>query len=168
MSAKQIHINIADLQVAKCPDELICIGLGSCIGLVLYDSRNKVGGVAHIMLPNSRNVQTITHPGKFANTALPELLKKMRAKGAKQEQINALIFGGANMFPARDQRYTIGKLNVEAVLHELKSAGIPVLARDIGGHSGRSIYFNICSGQVLMKKLKESIEKKFAFNGGRE
>ncbi|GGI78169.1 chemotaxis protein CheD [Legionella impletisoli] len=166
MSIKQVHINMADLQVARCPDELICIGLGSCIGLVLYDPRQKIGGIAHVMLPNSRNVDTITHPGKFANTALPELLKKMRAKGAKLEEIQALVFGGANMFPQRgNPERSIGKSNAEAVLYELKLANIPVLGCDIGGHSGRSIYFDTCRGQVKLKKSKESIEKRYVFKG---
>jgi chemotaxis protein CheD len=163
MNPVTIHVNIAEIQVANSNSELVCLGLGSCIAVVLYDPLNKIGGLAHVMLPNSRLTENLMHPGKFADTAVKALLKKMHEKGANLKQIHAKIFGGANMFSSvnSSNKATIGQFNTNAVLKELEYYEIPVLAKDVGGHSGRSISFSTRDGLVTMKKIKEGIKKEF-------
>ena len=144
-------VNISEIRVAKSPTELICLGLGSCVAVVLYDPKNKIGGLAHVMLPDSREVINLTKPGKFADTAISCLLTKMQRKGAVLSLIHAKIFGGADMFalnhPACE---SIGALNVKAVMKQLKHLGIPLFAKDTGGNTGRSIFFLNCASTFLI------------------
>lgn len=155
-------VNISEIRVAKSPTELICLGLGSCVAVVLYDPKNKIGGLAHVMLPDSREVINLTKPGKFADTAISCLLTKMQRKGAVLSLIHAKIFGGADMFalnhPACE---SIGALNVKAVMKQLKHLGIPLFAKDTGGNTGRSIFFSTINGLVTMKKIKEESKSEF-------
>ncbi|MGM5480840.1 MAG: chemotaxis protein CheD [Nanobdellota archaeon] len=46
-------VNMGDLNIGHGTDELISLGLGSCIGIALYDSTRRIAGLAHVMLPNS-------------------------------------------------------------------------------------------------------------------
>jgi chemotaxis protein CheD len=163
MTIEALHVNIAEIKVAHNPSELICLGLGSCIAIVLYDPKRKIGGLAHVMLPHNRKKENSDHPGKFADTAVKELIKNMQKLGANIKQIHAKIFGGANMFSSINysNKKSIGELNTLAVIEELKQFGIPILAQDVGGNSGRSIYFSTVDGLVVMKNIKEGIKKIF-------
>ena len=122
MSTEALYVNLAEIRVASSPSELICLGLGSCIAVALYDPQIKMGGLAHVLLPDSSIASNQNKPGKFANTAVNELLKIMRAKGAKLENIQAKIFGGAEMFPGINgyDKKSIGECNTLAVIKELE------------------------------------------------
>ena len=124
--------------------------LGSCIGLVLYDRQNVVGGLAHIVHPDSTG--RTGPPGKYADTALSELLKLIEQKGGRQRNLTARYAGGSNMF-GTNQLNQIGQLNIAAVAKLLKSAGIPVLATDCGGGKGRQLVFEIATGEVTVEIL---------------
>uniref|UniRef100_UPI00262E9BAB chemotaxis protein CheD n=1 Tax=uncultured Fretibacterium sp. TaxID=1678694 RepID=UPI00262E9BAB len=91
-------LGMADLVVANAPAKLVTLGLGSCIGLVVFDTVAKVAGMAHIMLPNSRGAQGLEKVGKFADTAVPAIIDEMIKKGASKARIKAKIAGGAQMF----------------------------------------------------------------------
>jgi chemotaxis protein CheD len=121
--------------------------LGSCIGLVLYDLRSQVGGLAHIVLPNSNGQSSA--PGKYADTALAELLKQIVELGGRERQLSAKLAGGANMF-ATSGPTSIGDQNLAAIELLLKSAGIPVMGRHCGGRSGRRIAFEVDTGRVAV------------------
>ena len=127
--------------------------LGSCIGLVIYDLRNQVGGMAHIVLPNS-NGQVGT-PGKYADTALAELLKQIIELGGRERQLSAKLTGGANMF-ATSGPMTIGDQNLAAIELLLKSPGIPVIGRHCGGRSGRRVAFEVDTGRVTVDVVGSS------------
>ena len=124
--------------------------LGSCIGLVLYDRLNVVGGLAHIVHPDSAG--RTGPPGKYADTALAELLKLIEQKGGRQKNLTARYARGSNMF-GTTQLNQIGQLNTAAVARLLKAAGIPVLATDCGGGKGRQLSFEIASGDVTVEVL---------------
>lgn len=124
--------------------------LGSCIGLVLYDRQNVVGGLAHIVHPDSSG--RTGPPGKYADTALTELLKLIEQKGGRPRNLTARYAGGSNMF-GTSQLNQIGLLNITAVAKLLKAAGIPVLATDCGGGKGRQLAFEIATGEVTVEIL---------------
>ena len=98
MAENSIVLGMADLMVVSAPIKLITLGLGSCIGLVVYDTFAKVAGMAHIMLPDSRGLKTAEKVGKFADTAVPAIIEEMLKKGATRARIKAKIAGGAQMF----------------------------------------------------------------------
>ena len=100
-----IKVGMADLNVCKAPDGLTTLGLGSCIGLTLYDPVTKIGGMVHYMLPDSTKVSNNSNKAKFADTGIEELLKKVIAAGASKTRLVAKIAGGAKMFEVSGRKY---------------------------------------------------------------
>jgi chemotaxis protein CheD len=124
--------------------------LGSCLGVALYDRRLKLGGLAHVVLPYaSGNVEL---PGKYADTAIPELLRQMRllAKGETLRPVAKLV-GGANMFNSSGSSATIGEQNIRAVERLLEEQKIPVVARHLGGEQGRRMLLDSATGLVTVE-----------------
>lgn len=148
------RVGMADLAAAVSPIILTTIGLGSCVGVALYDPKAKVGGLAHVMLPQS-NGPVVSNPAKFADTALPLLVSKMQDYGATTRRLTAKVAGGAQMFyltsPTETMR--IGERNVKAVLEWLEKAGIPLLAQDTGGNWGRTVELNTETGEFLVRTI---------------
>ncbi|AGK97808.1 chemotaxis protein [Clostridium pasteurianum] len=138
---KEIRVGIADLNLAYPPDRIITVGLGSCVGIALYDQYKKIGGLAHIMLPDSRQFNNITNEKKFADLAIPILIEKMVKQGSSVRNIKAKIAGGASMFNFTDKRMNmdIGKRNSMAVKNMLREFNIPILSEDVGGNKGRTM-----------------------------
>jgi len=116
-------------------DELVAIGLGSCIGLALVDRASNVAGLAHVVLPES---QGKTEPkAKFADLAVPDLIARLEAAGAVRRRLEAVLIGGARMF-AVGASLDIGARNSEAVRDALTAQGIKIQAEEVGGNRGRT------------------------------
>jgi len=130
-------IGIGEYRVGSFP--MITIGLGSCIGLTLYDPNLKLGGMVHIMLPESGG--RADRPGKYADTAVPLLVRELIALGCRNRSIVAKIAGGACMFEYFGANLNIGERNAERVRVLLKDNHIPIHAEDVGGKVGRSVTF---------------------------
>jgi chemotaxis protein CheD len=121
--------------------------LGSCVGIILYHEGKGVHGLAHIMLPEQ--IKKDPAVGKYADTAIPELVKQMELKGAARRQLKAFLVGGANMFEfacktdnaGKKGMTLIGDKNVESVKKVLESLEIPVVFEETGGNSGRTVVF---------------------------
>ena len=125
----RVVVGMAEYWVSSNPEDVLCIlGLGSCVGLCLYDPRKKIGGMVHILLPESIPGQS--NPFKFADSAVPALWEKVKSEGASPENIFAKISGGAKMFSGTDSLFDIGRRNVEAVKAELQKLKIPLRADD--------------------------------------
>lgn len=150
-------MNMAEYRVSSNSTVLMCAGLGSCVGLVLYDPFSKIGGLAHIMLPSSarKNHDTRQNKTKFADTAIGFLLGKMVEEGADQRHIAAKIFGGANMFTNVGSKTLtkVGDRNVLAVQEELKKRKVKLIASEVGGNIGRTIIFDMTNGKVTVKTI---------------
>ena len=136
-------IGIAELKIVKAPDKLVTLGLGSCVGLVLYDPAAKVGGMVHIMLPSAPNNAPVANKSKFADTAIPELIRLMTQTGASPNRLISKIAGGAHMFQntASTDILNIGTRNVQMCKKILSEYAIKITAEDTGGTCGRSIEF---------------------------
>ena len=93
-----IKVGMADLNLCRDPDIITTLGLGSCIGIALYDPSTKIGGLAHIMLPDSTKMRNNSNIAKFADTGIEELLNRMIKAGAVKSRLVAKIAGGAKMF----------------------------------------------------------------------
>ncbi|MDA8233820.1 MAG: chemotaxis protein CheD [Clostridia bacterium] len=150
-----VKVGMADLKGAKAPATVITCGLGSCVGIALYDSVAKVGGIAHIMLPDSNQSRNKENPAKFADTAIPMLIQKLVALGALKRRLVAKIAGGAQMFSIQGASdiMRIGDRNVEATMVALKLEGIPILYQDTGGNYGRTIELDTCDGKMCIKTI---------------
>ena len=149
-----ITIGIADLNIARAPDVLVTYALGSCVGICIYDANSHIGGLAHIMLPDSKlmpagNVQI----AKFADTAIVQLVKNLELAGARRSFLKAKIAGGAQMFAALSNSdiANIGQRNVVAVKRVLNELHIPIIAEDVGANYGRTLYFYAQDGTMRIK-----------------
>jgi chemotaxis protein CheD len=129
-------------------EELVALGLGSCIGLALVDRASGVAGLAHVVLPESRD--NATEPGKFADLAVPELIARMRRAGAG-ERLEAVLTGGARMFELGSE-LDIGARNEAAVRHALAQARISVTAAATGGNRGRTVKVLPDDGSVSVRE----------------
>lgn len=151
---KQIRVNIADYAVSASPITLVTIGLGSCVAIVLHDPRAGIGAMAHVLLPNEALSTNHDMPGKFASTAVPAMLSRMRELGAR-DGIGARLVGGSSMFgsllPAGAP--PLGTRNIAAARAACLANGVPVVSEDVGGSHGRSVYFDVKKGDLLVRSL---------------
>lgn len=155
-----IKVGMADLNVCKAPDSLTTLGLGSCIGLTLYDPVAKVGGMVHYMLPDSTKVSNNANKAKFADTGIEELLKKVVAAGASRTRLVAKIAGGAKMFEVSglSDVGNIGARNAEAARAILKSYGIRLVSEDTGLNYGRTVELRCETGEFYIKSVGKQIK----------
>jgi chemotaxis protein CheD len=130
-------IGIGEYRVGSFP--MMTIGLGSCIGLTLYDETSKIGAMVHIMLPDSAG--RTDRPGKYADTAIEILVKDLNVLGCKNRSLVAKMAGGACMFAYFGTNLNIGERNAERVREVLKRHHIELAAEDVGGKVGRSVTF---------------------------
>ena len=157
--AELIRVGMSEIAVSRSPDVLEAIGLGSCVGDCFYDPVLKYGGMAHVMLPDSAQIlgtgAEITKPGKFVDTALPEMLKKMTEMGALASRLEVKIVGGAQMFNFNggNDKLQIGPRNVEAIEKMLEKMNLKLVAKNTGGNHGRSVRFDLATGTVTVKML---------------
>jgi len=154
--AEKMVVKMADHAIGDENTVLATLGLGSCIGIALYDKFSKVGGLVHIMLPeNPGGKKTV----KYADTGIPFLIEEMEAAGAKKRRLSAKIVGGAGMFKSEsgDSVMKIGERNIEAVKEVLKNEGIKVIGSDVGKDYGRSMYFYPDDGRVEVKSFSRDL-----------
>lgn len=149
-----ITVGMADYKTARSPDLLLTAGLGSCIGICIHDPYLKVGGMAHIMLPTAGE-RLGGNPAKYADSALELLIVDILSMGANRSRLRAKIAGGAQMFsfPGKPPVLKIGDRNAEAVQDGLKKSGIPLLIADVGGSFGRTIHFDVGTGDLRVRTI---------------
>jgi len=157
----ELMARMAEIAVSRHEaDVLVALGLGSCIGLALLDRGSPVAGLAHVVLPESREGTSV--PGKFADTAVPELLRQMAALGATTSRLQAVLVGGAQMFATgASGSLDIGRRNEQAVRTALAVAGIAVTVAVTGGSSGRTMRVHLGTGLVTCK-VAGSVEERIA------
>lgn len=144
---------MGEIKVARGDGTLGCIGLGSCVGVLLYDPTTATAVLAHVMLPEPNGVETFDMPGKYATTALPALLETLGAPHAPR--LKALLIGGAEVFQNRQNTLRIGARNVEKLSELLQARRIPIVFEDTGGQQGRSFEFDLPTGRLTLRKVGE-------------
>ncbi len=150
-----IKVGMADLKVCKYPDVLTTLGLGSCVGVALYDPVTKVSGLLHLMLPDSTRMRNNENIAKFADTGIDELVRLMIANGAVKSRLVAKIAGGAQMFSTAIMTDTlrVGARNVEATKELLKKHNIRLVAEDTGENFGRTVELYSDDGRFVIKAI---------------
>jgi chemotaxis protein CheD len=148
---------MADLKTCKYPEALTTLGLGSCVGIALYDPITKITGLAHIMLPDSTQIRNNQNIAKFADTGITELIRQMVAMGAGRQRLVAKIAGGAQMFSFKssdaDGLMRVGERNVEAVIKKLNEERIRIIAQDTGKNYGRTVEIYSEDGRYVIKAV---------------
>src|SRR5574344_1644793 len=151
-----VKVGMADMKICESPGKLTTLGLGSCVGIVLYDKITKLSGMIHIMLPDSTKIRNNSNRAKFADTGIVDLLQQMIMNGAKKENIVAKIAVGAPMFSFGSNYHdlmSVGEKNVSAVKTILDKLKIKILAEDTGLNYGRTIVFDSVNGMLLIKAV---------------
>jgi chemotaxis protein CheD len=153
----QTHpIGLGEMHVSRDPEDiLVCYGLGSCVGLILYDPISRAGGMAHVVLPDSTLGRGSDQPAKFADTAVPALLEEVLKAGGSRSRLKARMAGGARMLNvlSSNSKLDIGARNAEAVRAALGKVGISLTAEDCGGTYGRTVTLFVDSGRVLVSTV---------------
>lgn len=153
---QELRVGIADWKVAKTPVSIITLGLGSCVGVTLYDYVQKIGGMVHIMLPDSTQFSKVTNPAKYADTGIKLLLNKMLAAGARKKNLQAKLVGGAQMFRTHQgdsNLLNIGQRNVEMCRQVLAELDIDIISADTGGNYGRTMILDTRDGTVRVRTV---------------
>jgi len=152
---EMIKVGMADLNVCVSPNALTTLGLGSCVGIVLYDPIKKIAGLVHVMLPDSTKILNNENKAKFADTGIDALIKRMLELGADRRVLFSKITGGAQMFAFgnNNEMMRIGERNVEATKLKLQQLGISIRAEDTGANYGRTIEFYPETGELLIKSV---------------
>jgi chemotaxis protein CheD len=160
-----VNVGVAELKIADNSNVLASFGLGSCVAVAMFDPLKKIGGLAHVMLPESRGKETgAKASGKFADTAVPRLVEELVKDGARKNSLRCKIVGGAQMFeiPGAQRKESalacgppahIGARNIEAVKRQLEELKIPLVGEDTGGNYGRTVKFNSSNGEVEVSSI---------------
>ncbi|MCG7407471.1 chemotaxis protein CheD [Paenibacillus sp. ACRRX] len=154
-----VKVGMADLNITKV-GAIRTTGLGSCVGLTLFDPMIKIGGMAHVMLPSSDIAREGTlNIAKYADTAIPELIRRMELEGARLSRLIAKMAGGAQMFAfsSGNDMMRIGPRNVESCKQMLQIHNIPLLAEDTGGNYGRTIELRCEDGLLNIRSVQMGI-----------
>jgi chemotaxis protein CheD len=152
MVMAETMVRMGELAVSGEPGHvLVSLGLGSCIGLALLDRRTRRTGLAHVVLPQSQG-DGAENPMKFADRAVPELLRRVLAMGARRSSLEAVLVGGASMFAAGSVALEVGARNESAVRAELETLRVPVVATATSGNRGRTIRVDVASSGVTVRE----------------
>lgn len=157
---KIIKVGIADLNTVTPPNIIRTSGLGSCVGVVIYDSSKQIAGLSHVLLPDSSLTKQVNfNPFKYADTAIPILIEKLIKMGSRKYALKAKLAGGAQMFQftSSSNMMRIGERNIEAVHNQLKKFQIPIVSSDVGGNVGRTIEFDPTTSELKVRKVNQNV-----------
>lgn len=153
-------VEMADVKVIKENGTLTTYALGSCVGVCIYDPVTGVGGMLHAMLPDSQKAEMVTNYGKYVDTGIEELYKKVCRMGGDKRRLKAKVVGGAKMFEYKTtpDEYDIGTANVLQTQKYLQKLGIPIVCQVTGGQVGRTIRFHPAKGSVMIRSTDGKVE----------
>ncbi|MBO4997082.1 MAG: chemotaxis protein CheD [Lachnospira sp.] len=157
---ERVKVGMADYNVCQAPDSIITLGLGSCVGVVLYDKTTGIAGMLHAMLPDSNLIRNHANRAKFADTGLEDLLKLLAKKGVRKENLVAKLAGGARMFnfSGSSDISGIGDRNVQAVKKKLMEYHIKLVAEDTGLDYGRTVEFFPQTGLLEIRAVGKGVK----------
>lgn len=152
--SSQCIVRMGEMVVTDHPESMLtALGLGSCIGICLYDPYAKISGMAHVVLPKAVG-RVETMPAKSMEIAFPNLLKAMKDAGAQQYRLKLVLAGGAQLFTFNNasNHMDIGVRNISAAMDILNDLHIKPVITDVGGTVGRTVSIYTDTGIVTMRK----------------
>ncbi len=150
-----IRVGMADYKICRPPQKILTLGLGSCLGVVLYDAAAKLCGLAHVLLPDSRSLSNHANRIQFVHTCLTDMYHELLVETANPKNLVAKVAGGAKMFSqdSTNEFLNIGAQNYVAVVRQLAKFRIPIIAEDVGDTFSRTIKFDPETGMLLVKAV---------------
>ncbi|MCQ2978899.1 MAG: chemotaxis protein CheD [Clostridia bacterium] len=152
-----LKVGMGDFKVGKAPAQIITLGLGSCVGITMYDRVTKVGGMLHAMLPESSRIVDVSNKAKFVDTGIVELLTALEQAGASLNRLEVKLVGGAAMFPniidTASSVLQIGDNNVKASKAWLNKFGLRLSGEETGENFGRTIILDCETGRLTIRAI---------------
>ena len=157
---KEQVVEVSSFRVAGNPSTLMCLGLGSCLGIALYDPEKRLGGLAHAMLPRFKEGRNKTALAKYVDTSIYLMVDEIIDRGGRKQNLWAKLVGGSRMFQSFSQDYLdIGARNIEAAHETLKKERIRIKAEHTGGICGRTITFDLTTGKIKVRTTGKEVEE---------
>ena len=154
-----VVIGISDMNVVRGGDSIITYALGSCVGVALIDKTRGIAGLAHVLMPSSKDVRDGNiNVMKYMDTAVPELVKRMERAGAMTSGLVAKLAGGAQMFAISGTNFNIGERNVAMAKEALQTLRIPITAYDVGLNYGRTVEIFSDTGIYRIKAIAKGVK----------
>lgn len=151
-------IGIGEYAVSSDPaDTLKTYALGSCVAVMAWDRVNKIAGMIHVALPESKinPAKAELKPGYFADTGVPLMLRDMKKKGADVRKLIIKLAGGSSIMDA-NRKFDIGKRNVIAIKRFLWKNGLGVVKEDVGGEISRTVAMEVGTGEVVLSNSQRT------------
>jgi chemotaxis protein CheD len=152
--AQRLVVGVGDLTVSNNPAMTISTyALGSCVGIVAYDAGVRVGGLLHLMLPESTvsPQKAVTQPAMFADTGLPLFFRSLFSLRADRSRVRLYVAGGANVLLTANDSFRIGERNIQATMDFLGRNGFRIVHSDVGGTVNRTVHLEMATGSVKVK-----------------
>ena len=146
-------VGVADMVASNDPSaELVTYSLGSCLGIVIYDPAKKVGGLLHIMLPDSTidPVKASNSPFMFIDSGVPRLFQAVCSLGGDRHRLVIRVAGGAQFLDPGGV-FNIGERNQQAFTRLLSQNGYSIHGKDVGGVSSRTIRLDMSTGKLSVR-----------------
>ena len=157
--SKEIIVEVSSFYIAGNPTQLMCLGLGSCLGIAMYEPQAKLGGLAHAMLPLFQEGRNKTNLAKYVDTSIYLMVDGILEKGGKKNNIYVKLVGGSRMFAnITDDTLDIGRRNIKAAHETLKKERIKLKAEEVGGTCGRTIYFDLTTGKIQIRTSGKKVK----------
>lgn len=150
-----VAVGLGELVISRSPnDVLVAYGLGSCLGIGMYDPLAKIAGLVHAVLPYHPNGNSQQSP-RYVDSGLVSLLVEMLRAGAERNRLIVRMVGGANMLviPGFTQTFNIGSRNVEAAYHTLQMLNLKLTSQEVGGNMGRTLRFYVADGRMTIRTI---------------
>ena len=149
------NVGLGEIVVSCDPEDiLVAYGLGSCVAVGLWDSKRRIGGMLHAVLPERNNGADVLS-GKFVDSGIAGLLNAVERIGAERRQLTVWMAGGANMLvnTSLGQAYEIGTRNIQAACQTLQRLGLHLRAKQVGGNSGRTVQLYVMEGRMTVRTV---------------
>ncbi|MFA6384276.1 MAG: chemotaxis protein CheD [Candidatus Omnitrophota bacterium] len=155
MESTLIEVQMGKLEMAQIPERLITRGLGSCLGITIFDPIKHIGAMVHPMLPDIEKSKIKSNPSRFVNSGIRLALEELEKRGCFRSRLEVKMFGGAHMFSFinADSALNVGQKNIEMAHAIFKELNLKILAEEVGGTFGRTIELDTESGKVLVKTV---------------
>jgi len=157
---ERVKVGIAEYRVASGDAVLTTSGLGSCLGVAIYDDAAGVAGLVHAMLPSQAEMEETGNDAKFADSGIRRLVGDLEGEGAERTRMEAKLAGGSDMLDFSESGPGIGARNAEMGRRTLAEFDIPVVAEDVGGERGRSLRLEVDTGDLVVKSANRD-ERRF-------
>ena len=154
--ASMVAVGLGEYKISRHPQEvLVAYGLGSCVGVGMYDPVAQLGGLLHAVLPQRLNGSSGVLAAKYVDSGLAQLLREMQAAGASNERLVIRMAGGANMLTVSDlqKASNIGERNIVAAIATLSAMRLSCRAQDVGGNMGRTFRVYVASGRMTVRVI---------------